>query len=93
MPLTVVFLGDPDVGLIFTGYLGSFLMAGAYLAIGSFFSALSKNQEISFILSVVACAVLLAAGLPSTLDYLSTLLPRGFLGVIEGMSFQTHLKR
>jgi len=90
MPLTVEFLGDPDWGVIVTGYLVSFLMAGAYLAIGCFFSAVSKNQVISFILSVVACAVLVSVGLPTTLDYLSTFLPKGLVTIIEGLSFQTH---
>jgi len=92
MPLTVAYLGNPDEGMIITGYLGSFLMAGGYLAIGCFFSALTKNQVISFILSVVACAILVYAGLPSTVSYLGTFLPAGLVGAIEGMSFQTHFE-
>ena len=92
MPATVAYLGDPDVGLIITGYLASFLMAGAYLAVGCFFSALSKNQVISFILSVVACAVLMYIGMPTTVDYLGGLLPAGLVGVIEQMSFQRHFE-
>jgi len=90
VPLTVCYLGDPDIGLIITGYIGSLLMAGGFLAIGSFFSALSKNQVISFILAVVACAVLIYAGMPTTLNYLAGVLPAGLLNVIEGLSFQTH---
>jgi ABC-2 type transport system permease protein len=92
MVITVCYLGNPDVGLIITGYLGSFLMAGAFLAIGCFFSALSKNQVISFVLSVVACAVLVFAGMPTTLSYLSTFLPAGMVSAVEGMSFQTHFE-
>ena len=92
MVITVSYLGDPDVGLIITGYLGSLLMAGGFLAIGCFFSALSKNQVVSFVLSVVACAVLVFAGMPSTLNYLSTFLPAGLVSAIEGMSFQTHFE-
>ena len=92
MVITVAYLGDPDGGLIVTGYLGSFLMAGGFLAIGCFFSALSKNQVISFVLSVVACAVLVFAGMPTTLSYLSTFLPAGMVGAVEGMSFQTHFE-
>ncbi len=88
--ITVCYLGDPDVGLIVTGYIGSVLMAGGFLAIGCFFSAMSKNQVISFVLSVVACAVLVFAGMPTTLDYLSTFLPTGLVNAIESMSFQTH---
>jgi ABC-2 type transport system permease protein len=92
MVITVSYLGDPDGGLIVTGYLGSMLMAGGFLAIGCFFSALSKNQVISFVLAVVACAVLVFAGMPTTLNYASTFLPAGLVSAIEGMSFQTHFE-
>ncbi len=90
VPATVIYLGDPDMGLIITGYIGSFLMAGSFLAIGSFFSALSKNQVISFILSVSACAILVYAGMPTTLNYLSTVLPAGVVRTIESFSIQDH---
>jgi ABC-2 type transport system permease protein len=92
MVITVCYLGHPDIGLIVVGYLGSFLMAGGFLAIGCFFSALSKNQVIAFVLSVVACGVLVYAGMPSTLSYLSTFLPSGLVDAIEGMSFQIHFE-
>ncbi len=91
MPLTVMYLGKPDPGPIILGYLGSFLMAGVFLAIGSFFSALSKSQIISFILSVVGCAVLVYAGAPSTLNYLTVLLPRGLVDAVEAISMPAHL--
>lgn len=90
VPMVVCYLGDPDIGLIITGYIGSLLMAGGFLAIGSFFSALSKNQVVSFILAVVACAILIYAGMPTTISYLSSILPAGMLGVVESLSFQTH---
>ena len=51
MVLTVAYLGDPDPGPIAAGYLGAFLMAGAYLSIGAFFSSITKNQVISFVLA------------------------------------------
>jgi ABC-2 type transport system permease protein len=92
MVLTVAYLGHPDGGLIATGYIGSFLMAGGFLAIGSFFSALSKNQVIAFVLSVVACGVLVFAGMPTTVTYLSLFLPSGLVSAIEGMSFQEHFE-
>jgi len=92
MVITVCYLGQPDVGLIITGYIGSLLMAGGFLAIGCFFSAVSKNQVISFVLSVVACAVLVFAGMPTTLNFASTFLPAGFVSAIESMSFQTHFE-
>ena len=92
MVITVAYLGDPDAGLIITGYLGSFLMAGGFLAIGCFFSAVSKNQVISFVLSVVACAVFVYAGMPSTLNYFASFLPMGLVSAIENMSIQTHFE-
>jgi ABC-2 type transport system permease protein len=92
MVITVFYLGNPDVGLIATGYLGSILMAGGFLAVGCFFSALSKNQVISFVLSVVACAALVFAGMPTTMNYLSTFMPAGLVTAVEAMSFQTHFE-
>ncbi len=92
MVITVCYLGEPDIGLIITGYIGSVLMAGGFLAIGCFFSALSKNQVISFVLSVVACAVLVFAGMPTTLSYVSTFLPAGMVSAIGNMSFQAHFE-
>jgi len=92
MVITVYYLGKPDMGLILTGYLASWLMAGGFLAIGCFFSAVSKSQVISFVLAVVACAVLVFAGMPSTLNYLSTFLPAGLVQAVGAMSFLTHFE-
>jgi ABC-2 type transport system permease protein len=91
MVMTVAYLGDPDIGLIVVGYIGSFLMAGGFLAIGCFFSAVSKNQVISFVLSVVACAVFVYAGMPTTLNYFAGFMP-GMVSVIENMSMMTHFE-
>jgi ABC-2 type transport system permease protein len=62
--MTVNYLGNPDNGVIFAGYLGSFLMAGAYLAISCMTSAMTRNQVVSFIVSVVICLLLILAGWP-----------------------------
>ena len=92
LPAVVVYLGDPDMGQIVTGYLGAFLMAGGFLAIGSFFSALTKNQVISFIISVVVCAILVFADNPTTMDYLSTSISPAVASIAESLSFQTHFE-
>jgi ABC-2 type transport system permease protein len=92
MVITVCYLGKPDMGLIAVGYLASILMAGGFLAIGCFFSAISNNQVISFVLSVVGCAVLVFAGMPTTMNYLSTFLPAGLVESISRMSFQEHFE-
>ena len=64
MWLTVNYLGNPDNGVILAGYLGSVLLAGAFLAIGECLSALTRSQVIAFILAVATCFLLLMAGYP-----------------------------
>jgi ABC-2 type transport system permease protein len=61
---TTLYLGQPDLGVAFTGYIGSLLLAGAYLSVGMLTSAMTRNQVISFVLSVVFCLFLLLAGWP-----------------------------
>ena len=70
MVFTVYYLGEPDGGPMLTGYLGSFLMAGCYLAISGMTSALTRNQVISFITSVVICLLLVLAGYPPVTNVL-----------------------
>ncbi|MBN2181761.1 MAG: hypothetical protein JW715_07585 [Sedimentisphaerales bacterium] len=86
MIITVCYLGEPDVGPIVTGYLGSFLMAGGYLAIGCFFSAISKNQVIAFVLSVVACAILGYSDAPSSQKILNDFFGSILVGGIRFVS-------
>jgi ABC-2 type transport system permease protein len=69
--LTVNYLGGPDNGVIFAGYVGSFLLAGAYLAVTCVTSAITRNQVISFILSVVICLFLILAGWPPVTNLLT----------------------
>lgn len=92
MVITVAYLGDPDLGPIVTGYLGSLLLAGCYLAIGSFFSGITKNQVISFVLAVVACAFFLFAGSPAALSYLGTFLPGGVVEAAESLSIESRFE-
>lgn len=90
MVLTVHYLGEPDIGPIITGYLGSLLMAGAYLAISSFTSALTKNQVISFILSVNICLLLVLSGWGVMSDILNLVFPVWLTDLISQFSFTTH---
>jgi ABC-2 type transport system permease protein len=62
IPIMIMLVGKPDIGVIIGGYLGAFLMGGAYLAIGIFASALTENQIIAFIIGVVLCFILLIIG-------------------------------
>jgi len=88
--ITVNYLGSPDNGAIFASYVGSFLMAGAFLAIGSCISATTRNQVVAFILTVVICFVLMMAGYPIVLDAFSSFAPQGVVDSIASLSFLTH---
>ncbi len=90
MALTVGYLGDPDWGVILVSYLGSMLMAGAYLGVCSLTSALTKNQVISFVLSVAVCFVLLLLGWSIFSDLMESFLPVAIADVIANFSFITH---
>ncbi|MEC8394872.1 MAG: ABC transporter permease, partial [SAR324 cluster bacterium] len=79
-----------DNGPIITGYLGSLLMAGAYLAIASFTSALTKNQVISFIISVNICLILVLLGWGVMSEMLNAVFPVWLTDVISQFSFTTH---
>jgi ABC-2 type transport system permease protein len=84
--ITVCYLGDADTGEIVSGYVGSALLAGGYLAVTSMTSAMTRNQVISFIVSVVVCFFLLLSGLEPVTD----LLPNLLVGVVTNMSSLTH---
>jgi ABC-2 type transport system permease protein len=87
---TVSYLGDPDNGMILSGYAGSFLVAGGFLAIGSCVSAVTKNQVIAFIVSVVLCLGFLLAGYPIVLDFFKSWAPNVVVDAIGSFSFYTH---
>jgi len=84
--ITVCYLGNADFGEIFSGYVGSALLAGGYLAVTSMTSAMTRNQVISFIVSVVVCFFLLLSGFEPVTD----LLPHWLVGIVTGLSSLTH---
>ncbi len=86
MVITVSILGDPDMGQIATGYLGSLLMAGGYLAIGCCMSALTKNQVISFVLTAMVCFLFMLSDMPVILDFMEAG-PRWFTDAVASVSF------
>lgn len=89
--ITVNYLGDPDNGAILAGYVGSFLMAGAFLAIGACISAATRNQVVAFILTVVICFFMLLAGYPLVLDFVRGLgAPQAIVDAIASLSFLSH---
>lgn len=93
MWLTANYLGDPDNGVIFASYLGSFLMAGAFLAIGSFISALTKNQVIAFIVSATVCFLFVLSGMELVQNTLRAWLPDFVVSAIASMSFLSHFEQ
>lgn len=92
MWFTVNYLGHPDNGAIFAAYIGSFLMAGGFLAIGSCLSAATRNQVIAFIFTVVVCFVFLIIGYPALINIFQGWLPQTLIDAIASLSFLTHFE-
>lgn len=88
--ITVNYLGNPDNGVIFASYVGSWLMAGAFLAIGSCMSACSKSQVIAFIACGVVCLLFILAGFPLVLNVFRAWMPAMFIDTLASVSFLTH---
>lgn len=88
--ITVNYLGDPDNGVILAAYIGSWLMAGGFLAIGSCMSALTRNAVIAFILTVAICFMFVASGSPIVLNAFSGWAPQILSDAIAALSFLTH---
>jgi len=90
--ITVHYLGDPDDGVILAGYLGSFLMAGAFLAIGACLSALTRNQVIAFVLAAVVSLLFVLAGYPLVLDLFAAWAPEPVVRAVGAFSFLAHFE-
>jgi ABC-2 type transport system permease protein len=88
--ITVNYLGDPDNGVLFASYLGCLLLAGAYLAVGCMTSSLTRNQVVSFILSVVICLFLILAGFPPVTNILAQGFGPGIVQAVASVSVITH---
>jgi ABC-2 type transport system permease protein len=88
--ITANYLGSPDNGVIFCGYVGSWLMAGAYLAISCITSAMTRNQVVSFIVSVVLCLFLILAGFAPVIRLMEGLTSRWLVDTVTSFSVITH---
>lgn len=88
--ITVNYLGAPDNTVILASYIGSFLMAGGFLAIGSCISALTSSQVIAFVVSVVICFLFILSGFPLVLDFFQGWAPLFLIDAIASLSFLTH---
>ncbi|MCY4220160.1 MAG: ABC transporter permease subunit [Thiotrichales bacterium] len=90
--ITVNYLGDPDNGVILASYLGSLLMAGAFLAIGSCISALTRNQVIAFVVSGVVGLGFVLSGFPLVLELVDAIAPPIVVDTVRSFSFLTHFQ-
>ena len=90
MWITVNYLGNPDNTVVLASYIGSLIMAGGFLAIGSCISALTKSQVISFVISVVICFMFILSGFPMVLDLFESWAPQAVVDAIASFSFLTH---
>ncbi|MEJ0058885.1 MAG: ABC transporter permease [Terricaulis sp.] len=88
--VSVNVLGHPDNAAIFTGYVASLLMAGAYLAIGSAMSAITPAQVVAFVLAVIIAFMLTALGLPLVSDFFSGFVGGGAAEAISRFSILFH---
>ncbi len=88
--ITVNYLGDPDNGVILASYLGSWLMAGSYLAVGAFISATTRNQVIAFVVTVTVCFFFVVAGSTIVIDFVSGWANDEFLEFVRYISILNH---
>lgn len=88
--ITVNYLGNPDNGVIFASFLGSLLMAGGFLSIGSCISAITKNQVIAFVLSLIISLVFVLSGYGIVIDFFAGWAPQTLVETISSFSFLTH---
>jgi ABC-2 type transport system permease protein len=88
--ITVNYLGSPDNGIIIAGYIGSWLMAGAFLAIGACLSTLTSSQVVAFILTAVVCVLLILAGQAEVMDFFQGALPRKLVNAVAHLSMLRH---
>jgi ABC-2 type transport system permease protein len=88
--ITVNYLGNPDNGVIFAGYVGSWLMAGAYLAVSCITSAMTRSQVVSFIIAVVVCLFFILAGFQPVVDAMNQWLGSGAADAVASFSVITH---
>jgi ABC-2 type transport system permease protein len=90
--VTVNYLGSPDNGVIVAGYLGSWLMAGAFLAIGACVSTLTRSQVVAFILTALVCVLLILAGQAQVMDFFQGTLPRKLVNAAAHLSLLRHFE-
>ena len=92
MVATVAWLGEPDLGVVASGYLGSLLCGGACLGIASLCSALTRSQVIAFVTDFLACFVLVILGYGVLDPLLAGALPPDKLGLVARLGLWRNLE-
>lgn len=90
--ITTCYLGNPDMGVIIAGYIGSIMMAGAYVSVGMLTSSMTKSQVISFVLALLFCMTLLLAGWDPVVRYFVRWAPNWLVEGIASFSFMPHFE-
>jgi ABC-2 type transport system permease protein len=90
--ITVNYLGSPDNGVILAGYLGSWMMAGTFIAIGACLSALTNSQVVAFVLTALVSVLLMLVGQPQVLDFLQGGLPNRLINGVAHLSILQHFE-
>ncbi len=90
--ITTLYLGDPDQGMMFSGYLGCLFLAATYLAVGTATSAMTRNQVISFVVALLVCMFLLLAGWPPVTNILDQWAPNWLVKGVAALGFMPHFE-
>ncbi|MDA0990944.1 MAG: ABC transporter permease subunit [Verrucomicrobia bacterium] len=90
--VTTCYLGDPDLGVVVCGYLGSILLAGAYVSVGMLTSSMTRSQVIAFVLSLLICMLLLLAGWPPVTSLFVKWAPAWLVDAIASLSFSPYFE-
>ncbi|WP_267223306.1 ABC transporter permease subunit [Dyella silvae] len=90
--ITVNYLGSPDNGVILAGYIGSWLMAGSFLAIGACLSAVTQSQVVAFVLTVVVCFLLILVGQSQVMEFFQGAVPRKLINGLAHLSMLRHFE-
>ena len=90
--LTTTYLGNPDMGVILCGYVGSALLAGAYVAVGMFTSSMTRSQVIAFVIALGVCFLLLLAGLPPITSMFSKWAPLWLVEAVAAFGVYPHIE-
>lgn len=88
--LTVAYLGNPDEGAMATGYLGSLMIAGVYLAVCNLASSVTRSQTVGFILGVVGCLFIVLSGWRPVTDLFAGWTPKAFVAGLQAFSVLPH---